>query len=203
MSEEPNQFVGSIPRAVLRTALARLGMVVFCGVCLCLVWWSLFVRLQPVNQDQREKILATSRLADDVDQLRVKLNAEPVEQTEARFKDARRLVFADPEQILDWQDDTTRRASDLGLDIKIDLSPPQPFPGTEQKIIFVQAGIDITLVAAGVTNSPYQRMLQFVQILADTDKRCDLMTLSVEGNFNSVQRARAVVQLLAEPKRTN
>jgi hypothetical protein len=200
MSEEPNQFVGSIPRTVLRMWLVRLGMVVFCGACLFLVWWSLVVRLQPATKAQRDSTLAMSRLADENDQLQLKLNAEPPEQSEARFKDARRLLFTNQDEILNWQDDAIHQGSDLGLDIKINLSPPHPLPGAEQRIAFVQAGIDIIPVATQSTNSPYQRMLQFVLFLADTDKRCDTTTLSVEGNFNSVHHATAVVRLLAEPK---
>jgi hypothetical protein len=203
MSEEKNQFVGSIPRAFLLVWLARLGMVVFCAACFGLVWWSLFVRLQPVSQTHREKALEMSRLADDVEQLRVNLAAEPAGLAEARFSAAREHLFAGQEQILNWQDETTRLAADLGLDIKIDLSPPQPYPGMEQEIALVQAGIDITPAVEGFPASAYQRLLQFAEVLVAADKRCDLTLLSAEGNFNSVRHARFVVQLLAEPKGTN
>jgi hypothetical protein len=203
MSEEKKQFVGPVPLAFLRVWLVRLGVVVFCAACLGVVWWSLMVRLQPVIRTHQKKALEMSRLADDVEQLRVKWAAESVQPTEARFNAARQQLFAGQEQILTWQDDTIRQASDLGLDIKIDLSPPQAYPGMEQKIAVVQADIDITAVAAGFTNPAYQRLLQFVEILAATDKRCDVTQLSAEGNFNSVRHARAVVRLLAEPKGTN
>jgi hypothetical protein len=203
MSAESNQFVGSIPQAVLRLWLARLGMVVYCGACLGAVWWCLFVRLQPVNQAHREKSLEMSRLADDVEQLRMKWSGEAVAQAEAVFNAARQRLFAGQEQILKWQDDTIRQAADLGLDIRIDLSPPRPYPGMERKIALVQAGIDITPVTEGFTNSPYHRLLQIVEVLAATDKRCDVTMLSAEGNFKSAQHASAVVQLLAEPKGAN
>jgi hypothetical protein len=203
MSEEQNQFIGMVPRSVVRIWLARLGMVVFCAVCLALVWWSLIVRLQPANKVQRERALAASRLADEVDQLQLKLSAEPAEQIEARYKAAQGLLFATKDQILDWEDDTTHQAADLGLNVKIELSPARPFPGLAKEVNIVEASIDITPIATGFTNTPYQRMLQFIEIMVDTGKRCDLMTLSAEGNFNSIQHARAVVQLLAEPKGVN
>ncbi len=200
MNGEKSQFVGSMPRAVLRVWLVRLGMVVFCAACLGVVWWSLFVRLQPVSQAHRDKALEMSHLADNVEQLRVKWAAEPVKQIEARFSAARQKLFTGQEQILKWQDETTRQGADLGLDITMDLSPSQPYPGMEQKIGLVRAGIDITPIREGFTNSVYQRLLQFAEILVATDKRCDLTLLSAEGNYESVRHARAVVQLLSEPK---
>jgi hypothetical protein len=203
MSAEQNEFVGWIPQAVLRTALVRAGMVVFCAACLGLVYWSLTVHLPPVNREMRAAVLEESRLSDAVAGMRLDLKPGPAEETRARFKAAQAKLFQRPEQFRAWQTQIRRKAASLALEAKVTLEPAQPYPGAEAKLAYTQAGIEIApLAATGPTakEPAYYRLVNFAQALAGQGRQWDLVSLTVEGNSNSVQRAEAVALLLSAPK---
>src|SRR5712691_9416760 len=99
MSAAETGFVGAISRQVLRAFLVRSGMVLVWAVCLALVYWSLIIRLQPINREHQKKALELSRVADGVEQLRMKLKAGAPEETKAQYKQVEALLFSDQKQL--------------------------------------------------------------------------------------------------------
>ena len=140
----------------------RLGTLVFCVTCLFLAWWSLYNRLQPINQAQRQK--SAGSLAPSPERLtfcEFQWSRASASQAEARFKGARQLLFADREQILLWQDDVIRQASDLGLEVRNRFLSAlhNHILAWNKEIDFVQARYRHHFpLADNFTNSFYQRL---------------------------------------------
>ncbi len=200
MSASTGGFLGSIPRQVWRAFVVRSGMVLVCLVCLGVVSWSLFYRLQPINREHQKRALELSHLADDVERWRMRSKEGPPEVVKAQFEESTELLFTNETQIREWQIRLRRKAPSLGLEAKVKLDPARPYAGLEQRLAWVQANVEVNPTQVILaTNSAYQRVLKFSQALLNGDKHCDFLELSVQGNSNSVQHASAVVRLLATP----
>ncbi len=198
MSAIQTGYVGLIPLAVLRSVVVRVGIVMVCLACMALVFWSLYFRLQPVNQEHQKRALELSHLMDLVERLRLTLKSGTVDQAAMLDSSTSALIFCSRTQLREWQQQVRHQASLVNLEAKIRFGAGQAYPGLEQKLVWAQAHIDLDPTSKlGDTNSPYQHLLQFNQFLLTSEKHCNLIGLTVYGNSNSIQHVNAVVQLLA------
>jgi hypothetical protein len=188
-----------MPRSSVGLWLMRLGIVLVCASSLWLVYWSLILRLQPVNREFKDKTIELSRLADEVEQLKLKWKAADVEQVRERFNAARDYLFDGAEDLESWQGELRSQGILMTFDAAVKFGEKQPYPKAGGKLAYIPADIELRPVEViGMTNSPYKRLLALMQTLARSPKRFDVVELVAEGNSNSVREARAVLQLLAE-----
>lgn len=200
MSQTPANFVRSIPRSFLRALVVRIIMAVVLLASVALAWWS-WNRLQPVRDELEQKTTQSTRLANDVQQLEMRWDAPEAERVDIRYQHAQTLLFNSPDELLKWQRDLKRETLGLALDANAQVGKPQPHPRTQQKLSLLTATVDLQPAAVlRSTNSPYKRVLGFTRGLENPKKRMDLVELSVSGSSNSVQQARAIVQLWSQEK---
>ena len=92
----------------------------------------------------------------------------------------------------------------MGFNASVRLGPLRPHPQAEHKLFVQQLTLDLAAVPFGrSTNSPYHRLLGFAKNLENTKRRVDVVDLSVVGSSNSVQHARAVLELWEVQQGTN
>jgi hypothetical protein len=179
-------------------------MIVICLGSAAMVCWSLFLRLQPVTREREESFARMSRLSDEVEQLRRKWNPAEVEATKAQHRAAQRLLFAGPAELQEWEKEAGRQSQSLMLESALELGRREGHPVAGQDVESVRADLYVRpAVPVGVTNSPYQQVLGFVQGVINSPKRVDLLELAVDGDSNSVAQARARMQFFALRPGTN
>jgi hypothetical protein len=188
-----------VPKTGAGIWLARAAMVIVVAGAVGLIYWSIIVRLQPVNRQFIEVTMELSRLADEVEQMKIKLRAADVENVKARYESARQYLFGPDADLEDWQIELKSQGQLMTYHAGVRFGERQPYPNAGQKLAFVPASIELRPVdAVGMTNSPYKRLLELMQALSRSPKRFDMVELVAEGNSNSVREARAAIQLLAE-----
>jgi hypothetical protein len=174
-------------------------LIIFVGA-LVLLWWSVN-RLPPLNRDLQMQTAKVSQLADQVERLQANWKPAEAEQVAQSVKETREKLFATPEEYTKWQQEIQSHSTPLGLDassqlLKAKATPDNKFSATPAMIaIEVQPTTD-----SAVTNSPYQRLLEFGQSLAKPSKLVDVTEMTVTGNSNSVTQARIEVQLWSQVK---
>lgn len=180
----------------LQRLLTRLAMLAILALSLALLWWSLAVRLAPVNRQYQEKMRELSALVDQVDKSRLQWPASKLEQLQAEYQVAQSLLFADAAEVADWETTVKNQTAQLGLETTLQLDGPQADPAAGQKLLVLRAALKLQPAKnATVAGPPYARLLDFAQSLDAGNKRIDLLELSVAGNSNSVQQADLVVSL--------
>ena len=87
------------------------------------------------------------------------------------------------------------------LELAENAGEPSPFPALTNEVSILAMTFELEPMPILVTtNTPYSRVLAFADgVMARTDKRFELVSLSVDGNSNSVARAVAVVNLFTSP----
>ena len=192
------------PRSLLQIWVVRFVMILICVGSIGLVYWSLFLRLQPVSRLHQETFIRMSQLSDEVEQLRLRWTPEEISQTQARFRAARRLLFAGRAELQEWEKETARQSASMMIETVFEIGQPEPHPLAGLNLASVRADLHIwPAVPVGVTNAPYKQVLGFIHTVANSPKRLDLLELSVVGDSNSVAQARARLQFLGEADDSN
>ncbi len=193
-------------RLRIQRLLTRLALLAVLGLSLWLLWWSVFVRLAPVNGQYQEKTRELSALADQVDQLRLQWTAPKLALLETQYQAAQELLFADPDAMADWVKGIQLQTAPQGLVTAVQLGAPQLLPGRPGTNCSVTgATLDDSAGGGrrGITNTPYQQLLELTRSLAAANKRIDLLELSVSaGRSNSIQRAGLVVRICGRRKKS-
>jgi hypothetical protein len=220
MNAEPRRLVGTakpspnmadnsnhkVPQRTLFSALdplvsvwaMRAATILLCAGCAWLVYWSLFCRLQPLNQQHQTRIGEMNRLTDEVQQLAWQQGPLVTEPIQAQYQAVLPLLVAESDDLFAWEKEIKQQANAAALDVSCLFGPKQPDPRAGQRLSFIPAELRIEpMVVEGLTNSAYQRLLYFTQAIANSPKRFQVVEFSIEGNSNSVQRAKAVLHLLA------
>ena len=198
MKPPPKPSPPAVPDRFLRTLLVRLAMLLVLAGSVWLVWSSVN-RLTLVNRQLKQKTSAVSVLADEVQKLERKSDPAEVAQTEARFEEAKKALFAGPVECAQWQKELEEKTLALGLEASIQPSQPRPHPRTEHKLSLLSTTVDLQPpLSSAITNFPYQRLVNFTRILQKPKQRIDLLDLVVLGNSNSIRHATAVLQLWSQ-----
>jgi hypothetical protein len=196
MKPSSNPVLPDVGRSFLRTALVRLVMAVVLAVSVWLALWSYFKRFQPAALGYARKTAENARLVSEVQRLELNWNALEAARTETQFTGARAQLVCGPEAMAGWEQQIEREALNLALTATLRLNPPQPYMVKEARLTNVLAVVDLQPAAiAGTTNGPYHRLLGFIRRLQDSATRVDLVALEASGRSNSVEHARAVLQL--------
>lgn len=196
MKPSSNPVLPDVRRPFLLAALVRLVMAVVLAVSVWLALWSYFKRFQPVVLEYWQKTAEHARLVNEVQRLELNWNAVEAARTETQFTKAQAQLLSGPEALADWEQQIEREALNLALTATPRLSPPQPYTAKEVRLTNILAVVDLQPAAiAGTTNGPYHRLLGFIRLLQDSAKRNDLVALDASGRSNSVEHARAVLQL--------
>jgi hypothetical protein len=190
-----------VPKTGAGIWLVRVVMTLVCAGSVWLGYWSLVVRLQPVNREYKEKTIELSRLADQVEQMKLKLQAAEAENIRERYETARQYLFAGADDLESWQAELRSQGILMTYEAAAAFGEQQPYPKAGDKLGFIPANLEFRPVdVIGMTNSPYKRLLGLMQTLARSPKRFDLLELVADGNSDSVREARAMVHLLADRK---
>jgi hypothetical protein len=185
-------------RRSARTSLFRLAMIGICLASIGLVYWSFFMRFLPVSGEHQAHITELSRLSDEVDQLRARLDPVEVEQTRVRFAAARQLLFASGDDLQQWGMTLERDALSRALEVSVELGDAEEEDQDHPELSRVSAELTLwPLTVVGLTNSPYQRVLGYFQDVVTAPKRIDLLELRVDGNSNSVEYVHARFQVMS------
>ena len=188
-------------RLRLQRLLTRLVLLAVLALSLWLLWWSVFVRMAPVNGQYQEKTRELSALAEQVDQLRLLWTTPGLARLETQYQAAQELMFADPDAMADWVKGIQLQTAPQGLETVVQLGAPQPSPEEGDKLSVTRATLDVLPgQAVGITNTTYQQLLELTRSLAAGNKRIDLLELSVTGSSNSIQQAGLVVRLWSPEK---
>jgi hypothetical protein len=163
------------------------------------VWlvWSSFQRLVRVVRQSQQKTTELSALGNEVDRLKQKRDRAEIERIEARFLEAQAAVFKGLEDYAGWE--KALRVQTRALDFDAMITPGRSQPESDVNLSVRSATVELRpAVGNATTNSPYERLLEFAGRLEKTKQRVDLVDLSVLGNFNSVQQARAVLEVWSQ-----
>jgi hypothetical protein len=200
MKSSTQQTWFDIPPVFYQYLIGRIVMLVlFVGSLWLLVWSA--NRLPPLNREIEKESSRVAQLADQVDQLQAGWNPTEAQQVAKTAQETKAQFFATPEEYTKWQQEIQSQTSPLGLDASSQLLKTKPT--VEEKFSVMPAVIAIEVQPSAetkVTNSPYNRLLEFGKTLAHPSKRVDVTELTVSGNSNSVTQPRIEVQLWSQAK---
>lgn len=178
----------------------RRGIVgVLLAASIGLVYWS-YQRLMPVQQRSSELSAATTRLISDLAALESRYAPDEIERIGARHAATQQLLFTSTDALPEWFEALKQQLLPLALDLKADFGRVTTHRAAAESVTVVPAtlAVDIRPVAGlNVGQSPYQRVLRLLQILAAQPQRVDLVELTVTGGFNSISRGTLVLDLWA------
>jgi hypothetical protein len=164
-----------------------------------LVVWA-YQRLIPVQRQARETASQISRLATEIGLMEGRLTPEELDRLAAEFQRAQGLLFSTPESLKDWLTQLRLQMVPLALEATADVGRPAATNAANPTVAVVPATLSLTLQPSrdveGV-RSPYERVLQFLDVLSREAKRVDVVELQVTGSANSVSRAVVSLSLWA------
>lgn len=180
-------------RLVIATAL--------CGA-VALAWWTLRIRLLPLQQQSRELSVAVSHLSTEVDDLERQWSKTKQEQTARRLAEAHTRLFGNQAALEAWLSQLKEQADPLLLDTRTALGQSIPKLTGEQEIAVIPTTISVDVRPAlrdqaKDKDSAYQRVLRLAQRLTAPQKRADLAELTVVGGTNAISSAVLVFHLWA------
>jgi len=160
-----------------------------------LVWWSIN-RLLPL-QGQYAKLTAQVLPQEyEADRTETAQARKEQETANSRYEAAYRDRLANRKEVEAWVKRLEELAEPLALGLELQFSTPVSQAGEDQGLATLPVTLEIEpLPGFASTDSAYQRVLQFIQAAGTTEKRADLLQLTVMGRSNSVSRATARVQL--------
>ncbi len=184
-----------VPRPMVRGVAVRVVVIAVLAGSILLPVWS-WKRLQPVSRQRAAAAAQQMRLNNEVDGLERRWDPAEAERVEAQLKQVLERLFAGPEEHMGWQTELDRQTRQHDLDVISRLGTTEVRSRNGHTLVVRPATIELTpATAARSTNSSYQRLLGFTRTLANMNRRIDLVELSVSGHSNSVEQARATVQL--------
>src|SRR6266540_167643 len=184
-----------LPRPMVRGVLIRVAVVVVLAGAILLPVWS-WKRLQPVSRQRAAAAAQQMRLNNEADGLERRWDPAQAERVEAQLKQVLERLFASPEELMEWQTELDRQTRQHEIEVTSRLGATETRSRDGHTLAVRPATIELLPTAAGrSTNSSYQRLLGFTRTLANMNRRIDLVELSVTGRSNSVEQARATVQL--------
>jgi hypothetical protein len=163
-----------------------------------MAWWTLTHKLVPLQQQSQALNANFSHLSAEVDALEIKWPNERVEPIRRQFKELRAQLFANEDAMEEWFDRLMQASGPLSLNLQVEFGKPSVQVTNEVQVTVVPASVSVEVrPSPGGTESPYQRLLHFGQLLSTEGKRADLAELSVVGGTNSITRALLVFNLWA------
>jgi len=195
MNGAPTPSPPPLPRPVVRGVLVRVVVIAALAGSMLLPVWS-WKRLQPVSRQRAAAAAQQMRLNNEADGLERRWDAAEAERVEAQLKQVQERLFANPEEHMDWQTDLDRQTRQHEIDVISRLGTTETRTRHGHTLGVRPATIELQPAAAArSTNSSYQRLLGFTRTLTNMNRRIDLVELTVTGRSNSVEQARAIVQL--------
>jgi hypothetical protein len=186
---------------MVRGVIIRVAVIAALVGSILLPVWS-WKRLQPVSRQRTAAAAQQMRLNNEVDVLERRWDPAEAERVEEELRQVLQRLFAGPEEIMDWQTELDRQTRQHDIDVTSRLGMTEFRSREGHKLAVRPATIELAPAAAvRSTNSSYQRLLGFTRTLANMNRRIDLVELSVTGRSNSVEQARAIVQLWSREER--
>jgi hypothetical protein len=177
-------------------AIFRVTIAVALLVSMGMAWWTLTRKLVPLQQQSQSLAATASHLSDEVEALQRKWRPDEVGKVRTQFKQLRSQLFANEDAMQEWVSRLTEASSLLTLDFRVDFGKPNVQVTNEVQVSVVPASVSVEVnPAPGGTESPYQRLLHFLQRLGAEGKRADLAELSVVGGTNSIAHALLIFNL--------
>jgi hypothetical protein len=200
---EVKKVVPREPRSVASVWVLRFILLFAILGSASLVYWSFFKRLQTVSDELKEKTAEMTRVADEIERLRFKWGPQQIEETKAEYSKAKDALLDGEEDMAQWRKTVASEGSMRVLELveKPGESFSHAILTNEVSIVPVTLTVQ-PLPILVTTNTPYSRVVGFADsIMRNTEKRYELVSLTVDGNSNSVSHAVAVVNLFtATPK---
>ncbi|HVK59287.1 MAG TPA: hypothetical protein VM735_10935, partial [Candidatus Kapabacteria bacterium] len=151
-----------------------------------LVYWSFSKRLQTVSNELKEKTAEMTRVADEIERLRFKWGPQQIEETKAEYSKAKDALLDGEEDMAQWRKTVASEGSMRVLELveKPGESFSHAILTNEVSIVPVTLTVQ-PLPILVTTNTPYSRVDGFADsITRNTEKRYDLVSLTVDGNSN-------------------
>ena len=184
-----------LPRPVVRGVVIRVAVIAALAGSILLPVWS-WKRLQPVSRQRAAAAAQQMRLNNEADGLERRWDPAEAERVQAQLKQVEERLFASSEEHMGWQTELDRQTRQHDIDVISRLGTTELRSRHGHTLAVRPATIELTPAAdARSTNSSYQRLLGFTRTLGNMNRRIDLVELSVTGRSNSVEQARAIVQL--------
>jgi hypothetical protein len=187
------------PRKASRLELAfRVAIATALLACAGLAWWSLQMRLLPLEQQSRNLAARVTRLSDEVDAYQRKWNKADIDQIRSEYTQVHTQLFADGAELKAWRDRLDQAAGLQALNLNVLLGKPSVQSTQNVQLALLTANVAIELRPRPVqTESPYERLLRFCEQLAEEGKRADLAEMTITGGTNSITHAVLVFNLWA------
>lgn len=180
---------------MVRGAVIRVAVIVVLAGSILLPVWS-WKRLQPVSRQRAAAAAQQMRLNNEHDAFERRWDPAQAEQVEAQLKQVLERLFASQEELMSWQTELDRQTRQHEIDVTSRLGVTEARSRNGHTLAVRPATIELLPApATRSTNTSYQRLLGFTRTLANMNRRIDLVELSVTGRSNSVEQARATVQL--------
>jgi hypothetical protein len=175
-------------------------MVLVILVSVAVAYWSFFHRFLPLQKQARSMVTKVSGMSAKLDQLERRWTPEQVEETRSLYREVHRQLFADQAALEEWLGQIQAHAAPLDLEIQVGFGQGVPTEKFSTNLAVIPASISLEVKprpddARG--KSPYERVLEFGQLLASHGKRADLAELNVAGGVGSIHRAGMVFNLWA------
>lgn len=190
----PAEQVTSGQPSRLWRAVSRIVLILVAGGSVFLLWWS-FNQLLTEQAKSEHLNRTVQRLTQELDQMSSDLSQQSASRVVERLAAEEVGLLIQEAALTNWVTELQQKAVPLVLDVVPKLGSALPLDATHGLAV-----IPLTLELAPVAEveavgSPYQRILQFCQVLTSQGPRVDLVELSVRGESNSVNQATAVVHL--------
>lgn len=173
-------------------------------VALCasaaLAWWSLKVRLLPLQKQSRELAMSVSHLSITVDELERQWPEAKQEEVARRLAQAHHQLFRNQAALETWLSRADAQAAPLLLETKTALGQSVSKVSGEEEVAIIPTTISVEVQPRRnnpLKGSAYERVLRLTQGLMDSKQRADLAELSVDGGTNSIAHAKLVFHLWA------
>jgi hypothetical protein len=187
----------NIPPALYQSIVGRLLMVMLLAGSVGLLWWSVS-RLSPLNQEVQKQTGEIARLSDEVQRLERNWDEDQAEQAAALFNKLQDELFGSPRECAVWQENLTSGTNFSDLVVKASQGTGRPIlsPFPEKKVGALPVTLEIQPLAdANGPDSPYRRMMMFLDSELPLEKRVDLVEMTVQGRSNSVSHVKLELQL--------
>lgn len=170
--------------------LSRVIVIGLLAGSVVLLWWAYYRIYAPRHRQAREVNNTLAQLSAQVDQLDGKWSREDIDHVNARFAEVPPRLFASQLDLESWLAAFERQTASLGLDLKTDFAATNQPAGPGIVVIPATIGISFQPLAGdAASQSPYQRLLEFVRLITSQNKTVVLTDLTVTSGTNSVDHA--------------
>ncbi len=175
----------------------RLILAVVVAGSLFAIWYG-SGRLRQARQKSAQLVQQVAKLSADIDLMRQQWPENRAKDIARRFHDIPGSLFPGSTSVAEWIDNLERAAVPLGLEVEVKVRGTRSITNETGTVTVVRAEVNYPPSPdVDSPRSPFHRVLDFTQQLANSRQRVDLLESSLIGSTNALESATAVIELWA------